>query len=48
MKATIASYYGHPVAVVRRGRKNSRIRFESGRTKLVPNDYIRIAVVAVS
>lgn len=48
MNATIASYYGHPVVVVRRGRKNTRIRFESGRTKVVANECLRIAVVAVS
>ncbi|MBU6428572.1 MAG: hypothetical protein KGR26_06165 [Cyanobacteria bacterium REEB65] len=41
----ISTYFGHPIAIVRRGRKNTCIRFESGRTKVVPNDSIKEQVV---
>lgn len=34
-------YYGHPVTLVRRGGKNSRIRFRSGKLKLVPNESLK-------
>ena len=35
------TYFGHPVSIVRRGCKRTRIRFVSGRTKLVPSNTIR-------
>lgn len=38
-----AAYYGHQVTIVRRGAKNSRIRFVSGNTKVVPNDTLKKA-----
>lgn len=38
---SIATYFGHPVTIVRRGRKHTRIRFTSGRVKLVPTEKIR-------
>ena len=44
----IATYFGHPIAIVRRGGKNTRIRFESGRTKVVPNNTIREQVLEAS
>ena len=36
----LAAYYGHRVTIVRRGAKNTRIRFDSGRTKVVPNEKL--------
>jgi hypothetical protein len=43
-----AMYFGHKVAIVRRGAKNTRIRFQSGRTKVVSNDTIKEVTVTVA
>lgn len=37
------AYYGHQVTIVRRGAKNTRVRFASGRTKVVPNETLKEA-----
>lgn len=42
------TYFGHPVKIIRRGRKHTRIRFVSGRTKLVPSETIRYQVLTAS
>lgn len=43
-----ATYFGHAVTIVRRGRKHTRIQFVSGRTKLVPSETIRYQLLTAS
>lgn len=48
MNSVVAYYFGHPVSVIRRGRKHTRIRLVSGRTKLVPSEVIRYQLAMAS
>jgi len=42
------TYFGHPVFIIRRGAKNTRIRFVSGRQKLVPTSDVRYKPISAA